>query len=139
MKARVYEERLTVSNEHLDELGHVNNVVYLQWIQDIARAHWERLASDELKSAYLWVVLSHHIRYHKPGLPGDELRLVTFVKDTEGVRSVRRVEVFKNETLLVEAETEWCMIDTKRRRPTRIPDEIKHLFAPSSDEIKQND
>lgn len=128
MQKHSYE--LEVLPEHIDELGHVNNVVYVQWIQDAAVQHWNQVAPEQIKKEYVWVIVRHEIDYKRPALAGDTLLIETQVLSAERVSSVRQVKIFRREgkKLLVEAQTNWCMIDVRTQRPASIPDEIKKIF-----------
>lgn len=123
-----YEMLITVDEQHLDDLRHVNNVVYLQWVQEAAKAHWLSKSSDEFNAKYHWVVLDHFIEYKGAAFLGDEIRIETFVEKNEGVRSVRHVHFFRKDKLIVKAKTNWCLIDKERNRPARVPKEIDDLF-----------
>jgi len=105
----------------IDELGHVNNVVYLRWVQDVSAAHWAVLSTEELRKVFAWVVARHEIDYKASALPGDELHAETWVGETEGVRSVRYVNIL-NQTgkLLAAARTTWVLIDAGSGRPSKI-------------------
>lgn len=129
-EAKVYEMELVVRLEHLDEMKHVNNVQYLQWVQDVAKAHWKSAAQTQWMEDYAWVALNHFIEYKKPAFLNDTLLLKTHVQEFSGVKSVRLVRIFKKETLelLVQARTEWCMIRKDNLRPVRVPDEIVQPF-----------
>ncbi len=126
----VFEQRLIVLDEHLDEMNHVNNVQYLQWVQDIAKAHWEKRAKPEWLESYAWVALNHHIEYKKPAFLGDELLIQTQVKEFSWVKSHRLVRIKNAETeeVLTQASTTWCMLDRKTMRPTRINPEMSDYF-----------
>jgi acyl-CoA thioester hydrolase len=119
---QTFETQITVSNQHLDMLNHVNNVQYVQWVQDIAEQHW---------NAFYWVMLSHHIRYKGEAILNDVITLKTFVTKAEGVKSTRVVEIYNQQTnkLLTTSETEWCLMSKKTHRPTRITPEIATLFS----------
>ena len=121
---------IEVKPEHIDELDHVNNVVYLQWIQDIAKAHWEKLAPEEMTSKYIWMVLRHEIDYASQAVLGDILLAKTWVEWSEGVKSERHVEIRKKESqkVVVKAKTLWCLLDAQTKRPSRIGDDIKSIF-----------
>ena len=109
----------------IDALSHVNNVVYLQWVQDVSAAHWFELSTPEIRDQYAWVVLRHEIDYIKSAKWGDELYAETWVGDTAGFKSVRHVNIFNtNNDLLVRAQTTWCMIDAKQFRPARFTAEV---------------
>lgn len=123
-----YTQHLIVTEDDLDQLNHVNNVVYLKWVQQVAESHWRVRASEILQSTLIWVVLSHFIEYKKPAKLGDELRLETYVTETHGVRSTRHVEIYREDTLLAQARTEWCLVHKATLKPTRVTDEIVQLF-----------
>ena len=128
MKSEVYEKLIIVTAEHLDDLQHVNNVVFLQWVQDLAGAHWLSKSNDTFNKAFYWVVLDHFIEYKGQAFFDDELIAKTFVQKNEGVRSLRVVEFYKNEVLIVSAKTNWCLIDRAKNRPARVPKEVDDMF-----------
>ena len=123
-----YIQQVIVRSEDLDQLDHVNNVVYLKWVQQVAESHWRVRATEAMQSSVIWVVLNHFIEYKRPALLGDELRLETFVTKAEGVRSTRHVEIYRDDVLLVVAKTEWCMLEKTTMKPMRITEEIAELF-----------
>lgn len=127
---QVFEKLITVSKEDIDELNHVNNVRYVQWIQDIAKEHWFQNSNDDLNTKYFWIVVRHHIEYKASAVLNDCILLKTFVTKSEGVKSTRVVEMFHSETnkLIVRSETVWCLMDAVFKRPSRIPQEVKNLF-----------
>ncbi|MBK8611109.1 MAG: acyl-CoA thioesterase [Chitinophagaceae bacterium] len=132
MQADIFEHAVLVKPEHLDNMQHVNNVVYLQWVQDAAVAHWNARADMAVREKYNWVVLRHEIDYKSPALLNDELVLKTWVYDYQGVRSIRMVQVFRKEDnkLLVAARTVWCLLNSVTGKPVRIDEEIKTVFKP---------
>lgn len=125
-----FEQTQLVEAQHLDELQHVNNVQYLQWVQDIAGAHWQKLIEGKEESFGLWVVRSHHIEYKRQAKLGDRLRVVTHVEITEGFLSERRVRFFLEESnqLVAQCSTQWCYLDPNSQKLLRIPPEIHVLF-----------
>tara|TARA_B100001996_G_scaffold65057_1_gene46972 strand:- start:203 stop:595 length:393 start_codon:yes stop_codon:yes gene_type:complete len=127
---KVLEKEILVSKNDLDDLNHVNNVVYIQWIQKIAKEHWEKLASNEILDNYYWVLLEHQIKYLYPALLDDKIRIKTYIDSTEEIKSSRIVEIYNNDTnrLLVNSRTIWCLINSKTNKPVRIPDEIRQVF-----------
>lgn len=130
----VFHLTILVLPTHIDEMNHVNNVVYLQWVQDAAAAHWNSKASDILRQQYNWVVLRHEIDYKSPALLNDEIIATTWVQDYEGVRSTRIVQLKRKSDgrLLAEAKTNWCLLNATTNRPSRVPEEIKKVFLPST-------
>ncbi|WP_426430714.1 acyl-CoA thioesterase [Winogradskyella sp. HB-48] len=127
---QTFEKTITVSKDDLDQLKHVNNVRYVQWVQDIAEDHWLKNASKTILDNYFWVMLSHHIEYKGEALLGDELNIKTYVSKSVGLTSIRHVEITNNSNgkLIVTSETKWCFMSTATKKPTRIPTEIATLF-----------
>lgn len=121
---------LQVQEPDIDALGHVNNVVYVRWVQEVAAAHWEHVASQELRARYLWVVLRHEIDYKNPAFLQDEVVGTTWVGDYQGARFERFVTLSTrdNNKVLAQAKTTWCMLDARTMRPTRITQEVLHLL-----------
>ena len=123
-----YSYNQIVDASHLDDLLHVNNVVYLQWVNDISEKHWNILAGEELRTKYFWVVLRHELDYFREAKLDDELTISTWVGQSKGVKSVRHVEIYKGDILLLKAASTWCLIDAITQRPTRIKDDILKIL-----------
>lgn len=126
----IFEKTITVNASDLDELKHVNNVQYVQWIQDIAKEHWESRASEEILNTYFWVVIRHEIDYKQQAFLGDELVVQTFVGDHTHVTSQRLVNIINKETgkTLVRAKSTWCLMDYKTKKPVKISQEMVRVF-----------
>src|SRR6185437_1896169 len=93
MAKPIFELTLAAGPEHIDELGHVNNAVWVQWIQQVAVAHWDAVASQAQRDAYYWVVVRHEIDYLRPAHEGDRIAARTWVADApQGARFDRFVE-----------------------------------------------
>ena len=121
-------KEIKVSESDLDQLHHVNNTVYLKWVQDISEEHWRKQTSSEIQDQYLWMVLEHHIVYKKQARLGEVIKAVTYVSEMSGVRSNRQVDFYRYEELLVSCSSQWCMLDAETLRPKRVPDEVANLF-----------
>jgi acyl-CoA thioester hydrolase len=126
----VFQTNYSVETSHIDELNHVNNVVYLQWIQDIANLHWTQLKKGVDTAAYAWVVIRHEIDYAGQALLGDAIVAKTWVGKTGGIRSIRHVEFYKENKLIVKAQTTFCLVNSKNFKPTRITDQLLMMLAP---------
>ena len=126
----VFEATRSVIADDLDDLMHVNNVRYVQWVQDIAKTHWEAATTPLQQQENVWVLLSHHIDYKSAAKLHDEIYLKTYVTRSEGVTSTRVVEMFHkgSEKLIVKSETTWCLLDGKSKKPKRISPEIAAVF-----------
>jgi acyl-CoA thioester hydrolase len=114
----------TVERHELDTLDHVNNVVYVQWIQDISTKHWNDLTKNSPDLNFVWVVTRHEIDYKGQAVLGDEITFKTWVGKTTGVTSIRHVEIYKGSQLLAKARTVWCMLHAKTLRPARITESV---------------
>lgn len=121
--------KIIVQPEDIDQMGHVNNVVYLRYVQETAEAHWKSIASTELQDQVLWVVLRHEIDYEKAAVEGDVLICATWVEEAKGVKMPRIVEI-KNEKeeLIAKARTIWCALDGATLRPKRIHQDLFEKF-----------
>jgi acyl-CoA thioester hydrolase len=126
-----YELVLQVLPEDIDQLNHVNNVVYLRWVQEAAIAHWTAKASPEAQATLFWVVVRHEIDYKRPALPGDGIIARTWVGPA-GPRSFERnTEILRagDRALLARARTLWCPMDRRTGRPAAVSDEVRAAFA----------
>lgn len=126
-----FELRIPVEPEDIDELGHVNNVVYLRWVQDVAVAHWEAEASPEERASLSWVVTRHEIDYLLPAWPDDDLVARTWVGRSSRRRFDRHTEVrrLKDDRLLARVRSVWCPVDRSSGRPTRVSDEVRDRWS----------
>jgi acyl-CoA thioester hydrolase len=127
----VFELALTAGPEHIDELGHVNNAVWVQWIQLVAVAHWEAVADAAHKNAYFWVVVRHEIDYLRAAYPGDRIIARTWVGEApKGARFDRYVEFTGPDgKTCVRSRTHWAMIDKASGKPVRVPAEVVAPFV----------
>ena len=126
----VFETTLTAAHEHIDELGHVNNAVWVQWIQQVAVAHWDAVAPAAHKDAYFWVVVRHEIDYLRPAHEGDTVTARTWIEEApRGARSTRLMEFSGPDgKVCVRARTDWAIIDKALGRPIRVPSEVMAPF-----------
>ncbi|VWX53259.1 acyl-CoA thioesterase [Novosphingobium sp. 9U] len=120
----------TAQPEHIDRMGHVNNAVWVQWMEALATAHWEAVASPEHQAAYAWLVVRHEIDYRGNIREGEAAVATTWVAaPPEGARFERGYE-FRNEAgkLLVTARTQWAILDLASQRIMRVPAEVAEPF-----------
>lgn len=125
-------QRIRIEPADIDELGHVNNVVYLRWAQEIATAHWQSRASAEMLAGYVWVVARHEIDYRAPLTLGDDAEARTWVAPAPtGALWGRHVSIAKIGAVkpCVEVVSNWCLLDAQTRRVKRVPAEIAARFA----------
>jgi len=129
VKLAKFKVTIVVKAKDIDELGHVNNVVYLDWVQLVSAAHWSKLSTAEIRSKYLWVALRHEIDYLNPAFLDDEVTAYTWVSAIDGAKSTRHVEFYRDDKCLSKAKTNWCLLDAATLKPKRIGDDMKTLFA----------
>jgi acyl-CoA thioester hydrolase len=129
-----FSSRFAVRQAELDVLGHVNNAVYLTWIEQVAIDHVEALGFGRdwgLAHGGTWVVREHRVTYLKPVLYGDTVVVTTLPQQLGGVRGIRRTEIHRasDGALTTEAETEWIFVRASDGRPARVPAELLRLFS----------
>ena len=130
MTRPVFTHTVTALAEHIDELGHVNNAVWVQWIQGVALAHWYSVAAPEHQDDYVWVVVRHEIDYLRAAFAGDVLTASTWVGEApKGARFDRHMEFVGDDgKVRVRARTQWAIIDKASGRPIRVPPEVVAPF-----------
>jgi acyl-CoA thioester hydrolase len=129
----LFTKKFTIPADAIDELGHVSNLKYIAWMQDIAIQHsaakgWP--VERYLKNGAVWVVRSHFVTYIRPAFEGQTITLQTWVAEMKQRNSLRKYLVLRtsDETVLVEAETNWVYVDRQTGRPLRIPDDLRAAF-----------
>ncbi len=121
----------TAQDADIDVLGHVNNAVYLVWAQDVAVAHWRRMAGEALLQKYVWVALRHEIDYREQVLAGESVEVRTWLGEASGPRYERHIDIRKPGAPRFAAKvlTTWCLIDAETRKPRRVGPEILEPFG----------
>ena len=128
----VYQFDIKVTDGVVDQNGHVNNVAYIQWLQDAAIRHAQAsgcMAATTAAGAS-WVVRTHFIEYLAPAFAGETLTVMTWVVNFQRVRSLRKYKIIRaaDETVVARAETDWVFVNAKTGRPLKIPDEVKNTL-----------
>ena len=131
MSSSPFEMVVPVVAADIDQQNHVNNTVYVRWVQDVATAHWQAVASAEEQKSIGWVVLRHEIDYKTPAGLGDKIVLRTWVGKATRLTFERFTEILRNGEgqLLSNARTLWCPINAQTGRPTRVPPEVRAQFS----------
>ena len=126
----MFEMEIIATEADIDELGHVNNAVWVAWIQDVATTHWSAVAPPEQQAAYFWVVIRHEIDYLRAVLPGETVTARTWIPDPpRGAKFDRHIEfVGADGKARVRSVTTWAMIDRASGRPQRVTPEIAAPF-----------
>ena len=128
----IYQFDIPVTADVVDRNGHVNNVAYIQWLQDAAVGHARAsgcMAATTAAGAS-WVVRTHHIEYFAPAFAGDTLTMLTWVVNFKRVRSLRKYKLVRaaDQTVVARAETDWVFVNAKTGRPMTIPDDVKNTL-----------
>ncbi|MGA9407226.1 MAG: acyl-CoA thioesterase [Bacteroidota bacterium] len=126
-----YEQIIPVLPQDIDQFDHVNNVVYVRWVQDVSTAHWNAAATPAQKAAIGWVVVRHEIDYVNSARLGDEIIARTWVGTAEKNIFERHTEMVRSRDLKVVARARslWCPIDLHSRRLIRVGSDIYERFS----------
>ena len=123
-----YSKTITIPDSAIDENGHVNNVIYVQWMQDIAIEHYESIAGPNPMQhlGATWVVREHRIEYLLPAFANEDIEIRTWVENMRRVRSLRKYEFIRKSDgkTFVRGETDWVCVDAKSGKPIAVPDEV---------------
>lgn len=112
----------------IDHMGHVNNAVYLRWVQDAVIAHWQHGAPADAVSRYLWIAIRHEINYLRPAFLGDVITAETTARSMRGARAIFTTLIRRGDLVLCEVESMWCCLDAATRSPARLPRGIADPF-----------
>ena len=126
-----FETTFEVTPADIDERDHVNNVVYVRWVNDVATMHWRAGATPAQQAELAWVLLRHEINYKDAALPGDRIRARTWVGHAEGLKFERFVELTREADgkVLAHSRTTWIPVDARTGRPRRVPAEVRERFS----------
>ena len=128
----IYQFDIPVTADVVDRNGHVNNVAYIQWLQDADIGHARASGCMDATTAAgaTWVVRTHHIEYLAPAFAGDVLTMQTWVVNFKRVRSLRKYKITRaaDQTAVARAETDWVFVNAKTGRPQTIPEEVKNTL-----------
>ena len=120
-----------VKSDEIDDLNHVNNAVYVKWMDNVAYLHWQKLTENYPLPDYIWVVSRHEIDYKRQAILGDEIEIKTWVGETTGIKSIRHIEFYKDQKLLVKSKTFWVLLNAKTYKPTRITENVLKVLEAS--------
>jgi len=126
-----YSKTIIIPKSVIDENGHVNNVSYIKWMQDIAVEHLSSIGSIEAQGPEsTWVIREHKIEYFQPAYEGEEIEIRTWVENIRRVRSLRQYEFIRKSDgkTLVKGETDWVFVDVKTGAPRAVPEKVIKVF-----------
>ncbi len=134
---RIFRHSFDVPKSAIDQNGHVNNVAYVQWMQDVAVRHFEASGCADAMHATggTWVARSHRIDYLRPAFSGDAIEVRTWITGFRRVRSTRRYEFvrYDDDAVLARGETDWVFVSAETGRPMAIPAALRDAFLPFGD------
>ena len=128
----IYGKSFIIPQSAIDENGHVNNVAYVQWMQDIAVEHYASVGGVEAQGTEsTWFIREHRIEYFLPAFAGEEIEIKTWVENFRRVQSLRQYEFVRKSDgkVLVKGETDWVFVDVKTGSPRAITEEVKKIFG----------
>lgn len=124
----MFRHAISVTEHDIDHMGHVNNSVYLTWVQDAVVHYWESIAPGEAVAKHLWVALKHEITYRKPTFLNDRVVAEVIAEKVQGARTFFTTIVKRGEDVLAEVKSSWCCLDAMTQRPTRLSPDVASRF-----------
>ena len=114
----------------IDHMGHVNNSVYLKWVQDAVVDYWQSVAPKDAVARHLWVALKHEITYRRPTFLEDVVVAEVIAERVQGARAMFSTVVRRGEEVLAEIQSSWCCLDSDSKRPARLARDVIERFLP---------
>jgi acyl-CoA thioester hydrolase len=129
--AEPFELAIAIEPSDIDQLGHVNNVTYVRWVQDVAVAHWQSVAPAADQASLLWVVVRHEIDYKRAAYLHDAIIARTWVGTASRLRFERHTELLRasDRSLLASARTVWCPLDAQSGKPVSVSGQVRATFS----------
>ncbi len=121
-----YEIRITEPD--IDHMGHVNNSIYLKWVQESVVQYWRTRAPEEAVARHVWVALKHEITYYRPTFLSDNVVADVFAEQVKGARAFFTTIIRRGDEILAEAKSCWCCLDSASKRPVRLAREVIDRF-----------
>lgn len=124
MNERMHSYSISIEPEDIDFMGHVNNAVYLSWVQDAVVDYWQKTGPVEAVARHLWVALKHEITYRKPTFLEDSVVAEVIAERVQGARAFFQTVIRRGEDVLAEVTSCWCCIDASTKRPARLSQDM---------------
>ena len=128
MAAAAFHLPIGILPDDIDHMGHVNNSVYLKWVQDAVVRYWESLAPPDAVARHLWVALSHEIQYRRPAFLDDVVVADVIADKVEGAKAFFTTVITRGEEIVAEIRSSWCCLDAVSKRPARLAKDIAARF-----------
>ena len=130
MASATFHFPIGVRPDDIDHMGHVNNSVYLSWVQDAVVKFWETVAPADAVGRHLWVALQHQITYRRPAFLEDNVVANVVAEGVAGARAMFTTVIKRGEDVLAEVHSTWCCLDAVTHRPARLARDIVARFLP---------
>jgi acyl-CoA thioester hydrolase len=125
----MHQHSIAIEPTDIDHMGHVNNAVYLRWVQDAVVEYWESVAPADAIARHLWVALKHEISYRRPAFLGDGVIAEVVAQRAQGARTFFSTLFRRGEEVIAEVNSSWCCLDAKTLRPARLATEVIDRFV----------
>ena len=129
----MYRHAIGIQPTDIDHMGHVNNSVYLQWVQEAVVRYWEKVAPADAVAKHLWVALKHDIEFRRPTFLEDTVVADVIAEQVKGARAFFTTVIRRGEEVLAEVKSTWCCLDASSRRPARLAKDIISRFVPTTE------
>ena len=126
----MFRHQVAITADDIDHMGHVNNSVYLRWVQDAVVDYWQSVAPPEAVARHLWVALKHEITFRKPTFMQDVVVAEVIAEKVDGARAFFTTIVKRGEEVLSEVKSCWCCLDATSLRPARLASDVVSRFVP---------
>ena len=128
--AAAHHHAIAIAPGDIDFMGHVNNAVYLAWVQEAVLAYWRTVAPAEAVAQHLWVALKHEITYRRPAFLDDRIVAQVAAEGVQGARAFFSTLIKRGEDVLAEVKSSWCCLDAATLRPARLARDVVKRFLP---------
>jgi acyl-CoA thioester hydrolase len=132
MISKAFHHPIGILPDDIDHMGHVNNSVYLKWVQEAVVEFWEKVAPPEAVARHLWIALSHEIQYRRPTFLDDLVVADVIAEKVEGAKAFFTTVIKRGEEVLAEVKSQWCCLDAVTKRPARLARDIAVKFLPEA-------
>jgi acyl-CoA thioester hydrolase len=126
----MYRHAIGIEPADIDHMGHVNNSVYLKWVQEAVVRYWEKVAPTEAVAKHLWVALKHEIEFRRPTFLEDNVVADVIAEQVQGAKAFFTTVIRRGEDVLAEVRSTWCCLDAVSKRPARLAKDITSRFLP---------
>ena len=131
MGSNMFRHPIGILPADIDHMGHVNNSVYLKWVQEAVVRYWEKVAPADAVSSHLWVALKHEISYRRPTFLEDSVVADVIAERVKGARAFFTTVIKRGEEVVAEVKSIWCCLDAVTQRPARLAGDITSKFLPN--------